>query len=205
MHLSRRTAAIRISTPFLWIAAAGFRYISGTFPIVQKVKGLIIRYPAVISGIFIYSYYFFTSIEWYRRWKMDQVETFGFVSQFDALLWMWLLSYVFVKVLHLRGRLHAEEEKQLIQKCELERKEIQLRTLREVNFTLKDLINNPLAIIMAYLRRIRLRRSHDEETISDIETVHQAAEHIRHVTERIDNVNEYRLVEKPYGNLVEIL
>ena len=204
MYTRRRSDAIRIETPVLWSVhpGAGFRELS--MGLLRKVKQVIICYPAVISGIFIYSYYMFTSIEWYRNWKLHQVEASGWFSQFDALVWMWLLSFAFVKVLQLREQLHVQERKQLAQKSQLREKEIQLRTLRTINLTLKDLINNPLAIIYAYLRRVEIRHAEVEETSSDVKIVREAAERIHNVVRELDKVKEFKVTEQSYGNLVEI-
>lgn len=201
---TRSSESIRLSRPLPWGAILGLQFSVVRLPIFRKFKNIIVRYPAVISGIFIYSYYIFTSIEWYTNWKMNQIETFGWVSQFDALLWMWLLSYAFVKVLNLRERLHAEEQRRLIQNNQLREKESQLRTLQTINLTLKDMINNPLAIIHEYLRRIDVRWGFDQETAEDIRTVRQAAERIHNVVQQLDSVKEYRTVQQSYGSLLEI-
>ncbi|HEY4644392.1 MAG TPA: hypothetical protein VIH68_06710 [Bacteroidota bacterium] len=204
MFTRTRSDAVRIATLVLPGVHPGAGFIQLKMRLLRKVKQVIICYPAVISGVFIYTYYMFTSIEWYRNWKMHQVEVSGWFSQFDALVWMWLLSFAFVKVLQLREQLHVQERKQLAQKNQLREKETGLRTLRTINLTLKDLINNPLAIIYAYLRRVESRHAEVEETSSDVKIVREAAERIHNVVRELDKVKEFKVTERSFGNLVEI-
>lgn len=81
---------------------------------------------------------------------------------------------------------------------------MQLRTLRGINLTMKDIINNPLAVIHAYLRRVEARWAHDQETADDIKSLRGAAERIHGVAEQFGNVKDYRAVNQSYGTVVDI-
>ena len=116
---------------------------------------------------------------------------------------MWLLAYTFVRLLNLRERAHAQEKKTLKQERQLEIQQTQIQTLQEVTFTLMDRINNPVAIIVMYVRRLLKKIRRHSEIRKDLEAIRQAAKRISRTLEEIAATEEYKVLELSYGRILD--
>jgi signal transduction histidine kinase len=80
-------------------------------------------------------------------------------------------------------------------------KETQLRTLNEVVMTLKHQINNPLAIILGYVRLAR-RKSSDPDITKKLGEIEVAAQRINASIKEFTLVKVYQTTTSAVGNLV---
>jgi signal transduction histidine kinase len=123
--------------------------------IYEEAKKYFIKYPAVLSGLFIYSYLLFCIVQYFIKIKYFTVHSSFFleniIDSFDAFPFMWLLSLALVKVIEIRTKLHESEEQRLIAEREKQLHQTQLKTLHEVTRGIQHQINNPLSIIMLTL------------------------------------------------------
>jgi len=123
--------------------------------IYKEMKNFCIKYPAVLSGLFIYSYLLFCIIHYFIRVKYITIHTSLFIENiidsFDAFPFMWLLAVALVKVIDIRTKLHESEEQRLIAEREMQLQQTQLKTLHEVTRGIQHHINNPLSIIVLTL------------------------------------------------------
>ena len=74
--------------------------------IFKPLRDFFIKHPAVLSGYIIYAYFFITTMDFYRDVKKTHVKPLSIFERFDALIWMWLLAVVLVKVIEYRHRLN---------------------------------------------------------------------------------------------------
>lgn len=80
-----------------------------------------VPHPAVLSTYLIYFYYFFllyyffVTLDFYKNSKAEDLSSREFLMHFDAMLWMWLLAFAFVKILSYRDRTHLHVKLLLIQ------------------------------------------------------------------------------------------
>ncbi|MFA5834069.1 MAG: histidine kinase dimerization/phospho-acceptor domain-containing protein [Bacteroidota bacterium] len=169
----------------------------------KSVRDFVLRYPAILASYFIYSYYFISTMDFYIKFKHRHFGASDALQHFDTLLWMWVLSYVLVKVIDLRERLHRREKEFLEQQHHIELKETQIQTLHEVIMTLKHEINNPLAIILGYTRLLK-KRVTDPESLKKIEEIEVASQRINHALKEFSTAQVYEVAESPVGNLVEL-
>jgi signal transduction histidine kinase len=120
----------------------------------EKGKKFFVKYPAILSGFFIYSYLLFCIIRFFSKMKYITIHTSIFdniISSFDAFPFMWLLSVALVKVIEVRTKLHESEEQRLVTEREMQLQQTKLKTLHEVTRGIQHHINNPLSIIMLSL------------------------------------------------------
>lgn len=169
----------------------------------QVVSNFILRYPAVLASYFIYGYYFISTMDFYITFKSKHFSTTDALRHFDTLLWMWLLSYVLVKVIELRERLYKKETEMLEKQHDLSVRGTQIQTLHEVITTLKHQINNPLAVIMGYTRLLR-KQVVDPEASKKINEIEKASQRINLAIKEFSAVQAYEVSESQFGNLVEL-
>jgi hypothetical protein len=119
------------------------------------LKNFFIKYPAVLSGLFIYSYLLFCIVQYFIKVKyFSGHPSFileNIVDSFDAFPFMWLLSVVLVKIINIRTKLHESEEQRIIAQQETQLHQTKLKTLHEVTRGIQHHVNNPLSIMMLTL------------------------------------------------------
>jgi signal transduction histidine kinase len=168
-----------------------------------SIKEFILRYPAVLAAYFIYGYYFISTMDFYISFKKRHLSASETLQHFDTLFWMWALAYLLVKIIALRERLHEREKISLEQEHSLKLKETQIQTLHEVIMTLKHEINNPLAIILGYVRLLR-KKIFDEESSIKLNEIESASLRIHNVLKEFSAAKVYETTMSPVGNLIEV-
>ncbi|MGA9406587.1 MAG: histidine kinase dimerization/phospho-acceptor domain-containing protein [Bacteroidota bacterium] len=164
-------------------------------------KDFIMRYPAVLASYFIYGYYFISTLDFYVAFKKKHLGTSETLSHFDTLLWMWLLAWALVRVIELREKLTTKEKENLAHQHTIQLKETQLKTLNEVVTTLKHHINNPLAIILGYVRLAK-KKSTDSDITKKLAEIEIAAQRINATMKEFSIVRVYQTMDSPVGNIV---
>ena len=118
------------------------RLIKKLWTLLKPLRDFFIKHPAVLSGYIIYAYFFITTMDFYKDLKLSHFKAFNIVERFDALIWMWLLAVVLVKVIEYRNKLNEQERLRLEHKREMQLKETQLSTAHEMIRSLQHQINN---------------------------------------------------------------
>ena len=170
----------------------------------RVVKDFCIKYPAVLSGYIIYAYFFISTMEFYRDFKAHSFEGgLDMLNSFDALLWMWLLAYALVKVIEFRAKANEAQKKHLEQQQELELQQTQLNTMHEVVRGLQHDINNPLTIVLAYLRRAEKAAENHPEIIKNLDEVKEGAERITKALRDYSEAKGVQTVKSPVGEFAQ--
>ncbi len=164
-------------------------------------RDFVTRYPAVLASYFIYGYYFISTLDFYVAFKKKHLGTSETLSHFDTLLWMWLLAWALVRVIELREKLTTKEKENLAHQHTIQLKETQLKTLNEVVTTLKHRINNPLAIILGYVRLAK-KKSTDEDISKKLSEIEIAAQRINTTMKEFSLVRVYQTMDSAVGDLV---
>jgi signal transduction histidine kinase len=172
-------------------------------PFYKPVRDFFIKHPALLSGYIIYAYFFITTMDFYRDFK--QTHNVGFLStveRFDALIWMWLLAVVLVKVIEYRNRLNQQERLRLEHEKELEVKGAQLSTTHQMIRTLQHQINNPLTIILLYVQRALRKAENNQQDLENLIMVKNGAERIAATLREFAHAQGIETVDSPVGDLV---
>jgi signal transduction histidine kinase len=171
--------------------------------IYKPARDYFITHPALLSGFIIYAYFLFATMDFYTNFK--KTHTVGLLStldKFDALIWMWLLAVVLVKVIEYRHRLNQQERQRLEQEKALEVKGAQLDTTHQMIRTLQHQINNPLTIILLYIQRALRRAENNQQDLENLTMIKNGAERIATTLREFAQAQGVETVDSPVGNLV---
>ena len=189
------------STELSFFSEATVRFAVPMKKIYEYTRDFVTRYPAVLASYFIYGYYFISTLDFYVAFKKKHLGTSETFSHFDTLLWMWLLAWALVRVIDLREKLTTKEKENLAHQHTIQLKEMQLKTLNEVVTTLKHRINNPLAIILGYVRLAK-KKSTDDDISKKLSEIEIAAQRINTTMKEFSLVRVYQTMDSPVGDLV---
>jgi signal transduction histidine kinase len=170
--------------------------------IFKPVRDFFIKHPAVLSGYIIYAYFFITTMGFYKDLKETHFKSFNIVERFDALIWMWLLAVVLVKVIEYRKRLTEQERLRLEHQKELEIKSAQVVTAHQMIRTLQHQINNPLTVILLYVQRALRKETLSAGAQESLTEIKNSAERISAVLHEFAHAQGIETVGSPVGNLV---
>jgi len=175
--------------------------------IYEKAKIFFIKYPAVLSGFFIYGYLLFCIIHYFIKVKYLTVHASFFleniIDSFDAFPFMWLLSVALVKVIDIRTKLHESEEQRLIAEREMQLQQTQLKTLHEVTRGIQHHINNPLSIIMLTLGSAHKAAIGNLKIMRQLDTIGEEVNRIIAALSDFSKVSSYNAesVDSHVGNI----
>ena len=174
--------------------------------LLEPLVNFFVRYPAVLSGYIIYLYFFLATLDFYQDVKGNAPgQIFGYFQNFDALIWMWLLAWALVKIIEYRSKMQEQMKRELMQKQDLELKQTQLNTMHEVIRSLQHDINNPLTIILAYLRRAEKAAGGNDEILKNLAEVKTGAERIAKTLSDFAKARAYTTINSPVGPLAQPL
>ncbi len=176
--------------------------------IFRPILNWVSQHPALFSGLLIYVYYLFTSIHFlvpqlFGGDGPQSANVWDYVSEFDALPFMWLLAFTFVRLLKFQEKLHNREKEALERQRQVEVQGAQIRTLQEVTIALMDKINNPAAVIVMHARRLGKRVRGPAAVHADLESIRKAAFRISKTLKELSSMEVYKFLEKPYGRMVD--
>lgn len=163
--------------------------------IYEEAKKYFIKYPAVLSGIFIYSYLLFCSVQFFIKVKYLPMHSSFYlvnvIDSFDAFPFMWFLSVALVKVIDVRTKLHESEAQRLKDERELQLQQTQLTTLHEVALGIQHQINNPLSIIMLSLGSAHKAAAGNPKITRKLDTIDEEINRIIAALSDFSKVNTY--------------
>jgi signal transduction histidine kinase len=170
--------------------------------VINPARDFFIKHPAVLSGYIIYAYFFLTTMDFYRDVKRSRLGPMNLFERFDALIWMWLLAVVLVKVIEYRHKLNEEEKLRLEREKQLEVKEVQLETAHQLIRTLQHQINNPLTIILLYVQRALRKGEGSAESLESLLQIKESAERIAATLREFAQSQGIETVGSPVGSLI---
>jgi hypothetical protein len=162
----------------------------------EFVDDFVLKHPALFSALIIYLYYLFTTLDLFRKLREGIVSFSDIFTHFDSLLWIWGLSYLFVKLVNLKEQQHREEKLRLEQIKQYETQIAKLKMIKDFTFSLRDLIYNPLTIILSASARIERRFPYDNETIRDIRAIEQGCRRIERLLMEVKEFEEKLVIEE---------
>jgi signal transduction histidine kinase len=168
----------------------------------KPARDFFIKHPALLSGYIIYAYFFITTMDFYRDTKQSHLKVRGIFERFDALIWMWLLAVVLVKVIEYRHQLNEQERIRLEREKDLELKSMQLETAHKLIRTLQHQINNPLTIILLYVQRALRKGEATPEVLDNLSQIKDSAERIATTLRDFAHAQGIETVDSPVGDLI---
>jgi signal transduction histidine kinase len=148
--------------------------------VLNAVAGLVRTYPAVVAGLVIYGYYFFTTLFIFQKYEAETPGFFDYVFQYDSLLLLWLIAYIMIRSHQFKVQYMKEKTSSAVVLTEIERAQLASAILQRVVTQLEDRINNPLSVISSYTQQLRNTFSKDSDVVKKIN-------HIDAMLQRIHN------------------
>lgn len=130
--------------------------------ILEKVKNIAKKYPAVLAGIIIYIYYLITSFNFFQTAREKQT-LIDYIMQFDSLFFLWIVAAAFLHIDKMRQRKNQEFERLRQIERAVERQKISEELINDIMTLLQDNLNNPLAVISVTSQEIRRKFENDKE------------------------------------------
>jgi hypothetical protein len=158
-----------------------------------SIKDLSAKYPAVLSGYIIYSYLFITMMHFYLKAKSRQLTLYEIYETFNALPFMWLLASALVKIIDVKTMFHNSEKKRLLSVRELETRQTQLDTMREVGKGFQHQINNPLAIISLALSSAKRAVAGNPVVLERMNLIEESAGRIKQAVIDFSGAQKYEV------------
>jgi len=156
------------------------------------LKELPAKYPAVISGYIIYLYLFIAMIRFFIVAKTETLDFYDVIEMFDALPFMWMLAMLLVKVIQINTKLHESETLRIVNEQKLHIKETQINTMREMVLGVQHQVNNPLAIIMLRIHKIKQSLVMPEEMSKQINSIEKES---KRITQALKEFSESQIYE----------
>jgi signal transduction histidine kinase len=176
------------------------KYLRG---LINTLKNLSTKYPAVLSGYIIYAYLFLAIIRLFLKVKYGEATLSDAYDIFSALPFMWLLAVALVKVIEVRTQLHETQVQRSRDLEELRTNETQLSTMKEVVKGLQHHVNNPLAIISLVVGRLKRRLGDAPFMLDDVKQIEQASKRISGALANFSSAQTYEVeyVERRIGTI----
>lgn len=168
----------------------------------RPLRDFFIKHPAVLSGYIIYAYFFITTMGFYKDLKETHFKSFNIFERFDALIWMWLLAVVLVKVIEYRNRLTEQERLRIEHEKELQIRGAQIATAHQMIRTLQHQINNPLTVILLFAQRSLRKEQLTPGLQESLTEIKNSAERISAVLQEFAQARGIETVGSPVGDLI---
>ncbi len=164
--------------------------------VLSKIIEQLNKYPLVVGAIVIYGYYLTVTIDFFKKSSNGQFSLLDFVLQFDSLIWMWLVAYVFVKLQQAKERSTTEEHSKVIAQAKIQKATIASNLLGEITAQLQDTINNPLAIIRTSTSDLRKKFVADSEMVRRLDLIDSSLRRIHDAIKDVTIFQSTQLLEE---------
>lgn len=139
--------------------------------LLRLLRDMAVRYPAILSAYLLYMYYLFVTLDFYKSFKAAHFSSSEFLTHFDALFWMWLLAFAFVKILAYREKNHLNEKLLFIQEQQASEAEWKCKRYQSLALELKTEVNEPIAIASRCVRTVRHQSRNGSGITSKLEAI----------------------------------
>jgi signal transduction histidine kinase len=153
------------------------------------------RYPVIVATVAILGYYTTTALDLFSKSGKTHLTFMDFFVQFDSLIWMWLVAFVFIKLQQTKEKVYSEEREKLSLQYQLDKSKIASSLLRDITKQLQDTINNPLAVISVTTEDIRKRFVSDPEILRRLDQIDASMQRIHHAIKDIANYQSAKVLE----------
>lgn len=154
------------------------------------------RYPLVFSVLSIYGYYFFTTVNFFKKSEVAHLNLFDFILQYDSLIWMWLVVYVVSRAQTLKQKYESDTANRIHVLSEIEKSAVASGVLQSVIRHLQDTINNPLAIIGSMTEELRKHSSSDPRISRQFDQIEESLHRIHNAIKDVEVYESTQLLEQ---------
>ncbi len=168
--------------------------------VLSKIIEQLNKYPLVVGAIIIYGYYLTATVDFFKKVNNGQFSFLDFVLQFDSLILMWLVAYVFVKLQQAKEKSANEQRNRIVAETKIQKATIASNLLSEITAQLQDTINNPLAIIRVSTDDIRKKFIADPEIVRRLDQIDSSLRRIHDAIKDVAVFQSTQLLEQLRDN-----
>ena len=163
--------------------------------IFQQTIKWVQRYPVIVASVAIFGYYTTTALDLFNKSGKTHLTFMDFFLQFDSLIWMWLVAFIFIKLQQTKEKVYSEERDKLSLQFQIDKSKIASTLLKDITKQLQDTINNPLAVISVTIEDIRKRFVADPEILRRLDQIDASMQRIHHAIKDVTNYQSAQVLE----------
>jgi len=152
------------------------------------------RHTIIVGALFIYAYYLVLALDLYEHQKEKQ-ELLTLFLQFDSLLLMWGVIFVFVQLQKYRKERKDGEHQQRNLLHRFQEQQLQLSSLDDISDMLNDRINNPLSVISLSAGSLRGRTNRDSNLADEVDKIESALKRVQEVMMGIQSYHTKKIIK----------
>jgi hypothetical protein len=175
--------------------------------VIAAIVGFVQRHTIIVGAVVIYAYYLVLTLDLFEH-QSEKSELLSLILQFDSLLLMWGVIFVFVQLQKFRHEKKEGEKHQRTLLHRFQEQQLQLASLDDISDMLNDRINNPLSVISLSAGSLRKRTNRDTVLSDDVDRIESALKRVQEVmmgiqayhTKKIIKLSREMLDEDTNGN-----
>lgn len=140
--------------------------------------------PLLLIGVIIYGYYLSVTVNYYDRATHGPVSFVDLLFQFDSLIWMWIASYIYMKLRGSERKRQEAEREGMVVRYETEKAEASYKAVQEFAKRLDGKFSPLLASIERSTVVLKTSLAHIPDTMNAIRDIETAAGELRTTAER---------------------
>ena len=161
-----------------------------TATVVQFVE----RHTIIVGAVVIYAYYLIVTLDLFEH-QAEKRELLSLFLQFDSLLLMWGVVFVFVQLQKFRRERQKGDKQQRTLLHRFQEQQLQLASLDDISDMLNDRINNPLSVISLSAGSLRKKTTVDNELARQVDVIESAMKRVQEVMWGIQSYHTKKILK----------
>jgi len=164
----------------------------------SRFTGIIVRFierhTIIVGALVIYAYYLVLTLDLFEN-QAEKRELLTLFLQFDSLLLMWGVIFVFVQLQKYRKERKDGEHQQRTLLHRFQEQHLQLASLDDISDMLNDRINNPLSVISLSAGSLRGRTNRDSDLAAEVDKIDSALKRVQEVMMGIQSYHTKKIIK----------
>ena len=166
--------------------------------ILSKIRATVVqfveRHTIIVGAVVIYAYYLIVTLDLFEH-QAEKRELLSLFLQFDSLLLMWGVVFVFVQLQKFRREREVGEKQQKTLLHRFQEQQLQLASLDDISDMLNDRINNPLSVISLSAGSLRKRTIIESELAHQVDVIESSMKRVQEVMWGIQSYHTKKILK----------
>ncbi len=164
----------------------------------SRITGIIVRFVErhliIVGALLIYVYYLVLTLDFFEHHE-EKREFLTMFLQFDSLLLMWGVIFVFVQLQKYRKERKDGEHQQRTLLHRFQEQQLQLASLDDISDMLNDRINNPLTLIALSAGSLRGKTNRDNDLAAEVDKIESGLKRVQEVMMGIQSYHTKKIIK----------
>ncbi len=165
-----------------------------TRKLTETLFGFLEKHMIVAGALVIYGYYLVLTLDLFHH-QEKKTELLSLFLQFDSLLLMWGVIFVFVQLQKIRKERKEGEHQQRTLLHHFQEQQLQLDSLDDISGMLNDRINNPLSVISMSAGSLRGKSLRGGTLDEEVEKIEGALKRVQEVMMGIEAYHTKKILK----------